>query len=98
MSGPGLDTPYWSQDAAVLSAALGSGPGGLSSKKAAAKLRLVGPNNVEDASHTGNCQRDSVCRCRAKESFQVLHSAAQETVFIKARSLLDYGLICVEGD
>ncbi len=25
MSGPGLDTPYWSQDAAALSAALGSG-------------------------------------------------------------------------
>ena len=51
MSSPGLDTPYWSQDAAALSAALGSGPGGLSSEKAAAKLRLVGPNSVEDASH-----------------------------------------------
>ena len=51
MSGPGLDTPYWSQDAAALSAALGSGPGGLSSEKATAKLRLVGPNSVEDASH-----------------------------------------------
>ena len=51
MSGPGLDTPYWSQDAAALSAALGSGPGGLSSEKAAAQLRLVGPNSVEDASH-----------------------------------------------
>ena len=51
MGGPGIDTPYWSQDAAELSAALGSGPGGLSSKRAAAKLRLVGPNNVEDASH-----------------------------------------------
>ena len=51
MSGPGLDSPYWSQSAAALSAALGSGPGGLSSKGAAAKLRLVGPNSVEDASH-----------------------------------------------
>ena len=50
MSSPGLDTPYWSQDAAALSAALGSGPGGLSSEGAAAKLRLVGPNSVEDAS------------------------------------------------
>jgi P-type Mg2+ transporter len=30
---------------------LGSGPGGLSSDAAAAKLRLVGPNSVEDASH-----------------------------------------------
>jgi P-type Mg2+ transporter len=50
MTGPVLDTPYWSQDAATLSAALGSSPGGLSSEGAAAKLRLVGPNNVEEAS------------------------------------------------
>ena len=49
MSGPGLDTPYWSQDAATLSAGLESGPGGLSSEAAAAKLRLIGPNSVEDA-------------------------------------------------
>ena len=51
MTSPGLDTPYWSQDAAALSAVLGSGPGGLSSESAAAKLRMVGPNSVEDASH-----------------------------------------------
>jgi P-type Mg2+ transporter len=51
MSGPGLDTPYWSQDAAAISAALGSGPGGLSSATAAVKLRQVGPNSVEEASH-----------------------------------------------
>ena len=51
MSSPSPDTPYWSQDAATLSAELGSGPGGLSSEGAAAKLRLVGPNSVEDASH-----------------------------------------------
>jgi P-type Mg2+ transporter len=51
MSNPVLDAPYWSQDAAALSAALGSGSGGLSSEKAAEKLRLVGPNSVEDASH-----------------------------------------------
>ena len=50
MTGPGLGTPYWSQDAATLSAALGSGPGGLSSEGAAEKLRLVGPNSVEEAS------------------------------------------------
>ena len=51
MTGPGLDAPYWSQDAAALTAALGSGPGGLSSEGAAAKLRLVGPNSVESVSH-----------------------------------------------
>ena len=51
MNSPGLDIPYWSQDAAAVSAALGSGPGGLSSERAAAQLRLAGPNSVEDASH-----------------------------------------------
>jgi len=51
MDGPGLDTPYWSQDAAAITAGLGSGPGGLSSATAAAKLRQVGPNSVEEASH-----------------------------------------------
>ena len=51
MNSPGLDIPYWSQNAAAVSAALGSGPGGLSSERAAAQLCLVGPNSVEDASH-----------------------------------------------
>ena len=50
MSNSVLDAPYWSQDAAALSAALGSAPGGLSPEQAADKLRLVGPNSVEDAS------------------------------------------------
>jgi len=45
------DVPYWSRDAAELSAALGSGSGGLSSENAAAKLRQVGPNSVEDVRH-----------------------------------------------
>jgi Mg2+-importing ATPase len=49
MSRPDLDTPYWSQDASALAAALESGPGGLSSDRAAAQLALVGPNSVEDA-------------------------------------------------
>jgi len=46
------DNPYWSRDVAGLSAALGSGPAGLSSAKAAEQLRQVGPNSVEDASKT----------------------------------------------
>jgi Mg2+-importing ATPase len=45
------DVPYWSRDVAELSAALGSGPGGLSSEKAADELRQVGPNSVEDTSN-----------------------------------------------
>lgn len=44
------DLAYWSQDIVAVSAALGSGPGGLSSDKAAKLLRSVGPNSVEDAS------------------------------------------------
>jgi len=40
---------YWSQDAATLMAALGSGPAGLSSASAAASLRENGANAVEDA-------------------------------------------------
>jgi len=49
MSGIGSQPAYWSQDAAALMAALGSGATGLSSDQAAAQLRLVGPNSVEDA-------------------------------------------------
>src|SRR5208337_3644629 len=44
------ETPYWTRDVAELSAALGSGSGGLSSENAAARLRQVGPNSVEDQS------------------------------------------------
>ena len=51
MSGSSLDTPYWSQSATELMAALGSGPGGLSTEKAIATLRAVGPNTVEESSH-----------------------------------------------
>jgi len=51
MTSAGLDRPYWSHSAAALSAALESGPSGLSVESAAAKLRLAGPNSVEDASH-----------------------------------------------
>ena len=49
MSGSTVDLPYWSQDASALAAALHSGPGGLSSDRAAAQLLLIGPNSVEDA-------------------------------------------------
>lgn len=50
MSSPGVDIPYWTQSVATQSAALGSSASGLSSHDAAAKLRLFGPNSVEDAS------------------------------------------------
>jgi Mg2+-importing ATPase len=49
MTGTGGGFAYWSQDAAVLAAALQSGSGGLSSDRAAAQLVLIGPNSVDDA-------------------------------------------------
>jgi Mg2+-importing ATPase len=49
MGEAGGEAPYWSQDVHALAAALESGPGGLSSDRAAAQLALVGTNNVEDA-------------------------------------------------
>jgi Mg2+-importing ATPase len=48
VSSPGRETPYWSQEAVTLSATLGSGPDGLSSAQACAKLHLIGPNSVQD--------------------------------------------------
>jgi Mg2+-importing ATPase len=50
MAGEMTDVPYWSRDVAELSAALGSGSGGLSSADAAEKLRQIGPNSVKAAS------------------------------------------------
>lgn len=50
MSEAGSEAPYWSQEASALAAALGTGPGGLTSDRAAAQLALVGPNSVEDPS------------------------------------------------
>ena len=41
--------PYWSVDHVTLQASLGSGPAGLASDAATAKLALVGSNIVEDA-------------------------------------------------
>ena len=43
------DASYWSEDAAATFVALGSGPGGLTSNRAAAQLATIGPNSVEDA-------------------------------------------------
>jgi Mg2+-importing ATPase len=45
--------PYWSRDAADVSASLGSGPNGLTAARAAERLAVVGPNSVEDAQHLG---------------------------------------------
>jgi Mg2+-importing ATPase len=50
MADPDLTNAWWTKDAAALAATLGSGVGGLSAGQAAAALRTVGPNTVEDTS------------------------------------------------
>ena len=89
MSGPDLDTPYWSQDASALTAALGSGPGGLSSARAAAQLGLVGPNSVEDAT------RLSALRLllRQFESPLVLILVFAAAISLALRQWVDAGII-----
>ncbi len=51
MHGTNSGSPYWSEDATKLAALFESGPNGLTSVQAATKLRVVGPNNVEDVPH-----------------------------------------------
>ena len=45
--------PYWAREVGDLSAALGSGPNGLSSARAAERLAVMGPNSMEDAQRLG---------------------------------------------
>lgn len=47
MTDPERDASYWSRSAADVATDLGSGPGGLTSERAAAQLAAVGPNSVE---------------------------------------------------
>src|SRR5882762_275837 len=49
MGAPETEAPYWSRDVVELGAALKSDLRGLSGESAAERLRVVGPNSVEDA-------------------------------------------------
>ncbi|MEJ0097215.1 MAG: cation-transporting P-type ATPase [Bauldia sp.] len=53
MSRIAAGVPYWSREAADLTAALGSGPAGLSPDAAAERLVTAGPNSVEEAQRLG---------------------------------------------
>jgi Mg2+-importing ATPase len=53
MGHPGIEPPFWSQDASALATAMGSGLDGLSSTQAAATLAEAGPNSVADAPRLG---------------------------------------------
>jgi Mg2+-importing ATPase len=89
MAEPGTDVPYWSCDVAELSAALGSGLGGLSSEYAAEQLRRVGPNSVEDA------RRLSALRLllRQFESPLVLILIFGAAISLALREWVDAGII-----
>ena len=53
MAAPGNDAHYWSRDPDDLFHALGSGPQGLTSAQAAARLATHGPNSVEETGQLG---------------------------------------------
>jgi len=53
MTEAAAESCFWSEDVAVLTAALGSGPGGLSGDRAAARLAEVGANTVEESAQLG---------------------------------------------
>jgi Mg2+-importing ATPase len=84
-----IEIPYWSRDVAELTVALGSGVGGLSSESAAAQLRRVGPNSVEDA------RRLSALRLllRQFESPLVLILIFGAAVSLGLRQWVDAGII-----
>ncbi len=52
MTLPAPDKAYWSQDAAALMTALGTGPGGLTAASAATKLAQYGANSVGEEQQT----------------------------------------------
>ena len=89
MSDTGSDTAYWSLDEAALSQSLGSGPGGLTSDRAAAELLRVGPNSVEDARRLGALR----LLLRQFESPLVLILAFAAFVSLVLRQWVDAGII-----
>jgi Mg2+-importing ATPase len=80
---------YWNRDAASLEAEFGTGPGGLSSDKAASRLATEGPNSVEDA------PRLSALRLllRQFESPLVLILAFAAAISLGLRQWVDAGII-----
>ncbi|MCU0855123.1 MAG: magnesium-translocating P-type ATPase [Rhodobacteraceae bacterium] len=80
---------YWSRDVAALAAALGSGPEGLASAAAAARLAAEGANSVEDAPHLGALR----LLLRQVESPLVLILAVAAAVSLVLRQWVDAGII-----
>ncbi len=84
-----VDSQYWSHDAAALSAEMKSGPDGLTTELAAARLALVGPNSFEDAARMGALR----LLLRQFESPLVLILAGAAAVSLALQQWVDAGII-----
>ncbi len=89
MDETGTAASFWSQDPARLAQALGSGPGGLTSARAATLLATVGPNSFEDSHHLGWLR----LLLRQFESPLVLILAVAATISLGLQQWLDAGII-----
>jgi Mg2+-importing ATPase len=89
MADAARDATYWNADPTALAASLGTGPGGLTSERAAAQLAGVGPNSVEDA------PRLSALRLllRQFESPLVLILALAAAISLVLQQWVDAGII-----
>jgi Mg2+-importing ATPase len=89
MANPGPDAGFWSRSAEDVAASFDSGPGGLSSDRAAAQLAAVGPNSVDDA------PRLSALRLllRQFESPLVLILAFAASISLLLQQWVDAGII-----
>jgi len=89
MSGTASEPPYWSRDPVEVTIALESGPGGLSSGRAAAQLALTGPNSVEDTSRLSSFR----LLLRQFESPLVLILAFAAAISLVLQQWVDAGII-----
>ena len=83
------DASYWSQDAVALAASLETGLGGLTSRRAAAQLAVVGHNSVEDAPRLGALH----LLLRQFESPLVLILALAAAISLVLQQWVDAGII-----
>ncbi|WP_151611849.1 magnesium-translocating P-type ATPase [Sinorhizobium alkalisoli] len=82
-------SPYWSVDQIAVADSLGSGPNGLTSDRAAARLASVGLNSVEDAAHLSALR----LLLRQFESPLVLILVFAAAISLILRQWIDAGII-----
>jgi len=87
--GPTSDAPYWSVDAAALAAAMQSGPGGLDTGTATARIAEFGPNRLDDAARLSGFR----LLVRQFESPLVLILAIAAAISLVMQQWIDAGVI-----